>query len=99
MPIIVTTLRIPLADGWELHVVNSGPHAEVLLAFNSGEDCPVRERLTVHLTQHQSVQLARALAGITSMMGHSSTVRPDAYESLDDDDKDDDNSWEEDTVP
>lgn len=55
---------VPLDDGWCLHVVNSGPNAEVILSFNEGSGT-VRERITVHLTQRKAMQIARALAGVT----------------------------------
>lgn len=80
MPIVYTTLKIPLADGWTLNVVNSGPKSEVLLAFNADDDGPVRERITVHLTQGQAMQLARALAGVTPQMGERATFIDDEDE-------------------
>lgn len=80
MAILTTKLKIPLADGWALHIVNEGPRAAVLLAFNEGGDGPVRERITVHLTHHQAVQLARALAGVTPQMGPVSSFEDDCDE-------------------
>lgn len=66
MAIIQSKTKIPLEDGWELWIVNSGPNAEVVLSFTEGVNKPVRERITVHLTQRKAMQIARALAGVVS---------------------------------
>ena len=63
--IISAKTRVPLADGWELWIVNNGPNSEVILSFSEGTDKPVRERITIHLSQRKAVQVARALAGVT----------------------------------
>ena len=65
MAIISSKTKVPLTDGWDLWIINNGPHAEVVLSFTEGTDKPVRERITIHLTQSKAVQIARALAGIT----------------------------------
>ena len=57
--------KVPLSDGWELWIINNGPHSEVVLSFTEGTNKPVRERITIHLTQRKAVQIARALAGIS----------------------------------
>ena len=69
--VLATKLRIPLDDGWALHVVNSGPRAQVILSFNEDEGKSVRERISVHLSHRQAIQLARALAGVTNQSGPS----------------------------
>lgn len=65
MAIIVSKTKVPLDDGWELWIITSGPRSEVVLSFTEGTNGPVRERITIHLTQAKAVQIARALAGLT----------------------------------
>jgi len=67
MAVVTTKIKIPLDDGWCLHVINMGANAEVILSFNEGGEGPVRERISVHLSQHKAIQLSRALAGVTLM--------------------------------
>ena len=57
--------RVPIGDGWDLWIINRGPQSEVVLSFTDGAEGPVRERITIHLSQSKAVQVARALAGIT----------------------------------
>lgn len=67
MATLTTKIKIPLDDGWALHVINMGPNAEVILSFNEGGEGPVRERISVHLSPGKAMQLSRALAGVTLM--------------------------------
>lgn len=66
-PVITTKVKIPLDDGWCLHVINAGPKSEIILSFNEGGDGPVRERISVHLSHSKAIQVSRALAGVTLM--------------------------------
>lgn len=65
MAIITSKTCVKIDDTWELWIVNSGPHAEVVLSFTEGTDQPVRERITIHLSQAKACKIARALAGLT----------------------------------
>lgn len=65
MATLTTKTKVQLADGWELWIINSGPTSEVVLSFTEGTDGPVRERITIHVSQAKAVKIARALAAIT----------------------------------
>ena len=65
MGILSHTFKIPLDERWTLYVTYKGPNAKVILAVGDDKGA-VKERITAHLTPHQALQLARALAGISA---------------------------------
>lgn len=75
--IIVSKTKISLDETWDLWIITSGPRSEVVISLTEGVQRPVRERITIHLSNAKAIRIARALAQLTY-------VGPDIVEDEDD---------------
>lgn len=67
MAIVSSSLKIDLGDGKALYVVREDRSPEVIMSLVEQDQETVKKRTTITLQIGQAMQLARALAGLTTI--------------------------------